>query len=92
MVIAFIGHGKVNSTLKELIEYENAKINLCKVSIDADRLIEIIEKESNDIERRTAFIETTFREICAGADYSRVENMDQLAEVYAKSLIKRLDL
>lgn len=61
-------------------KYEQAKTELTIISPDAERLIGIIEAESSDVERRTAFVETSAREIAAGADYSKVENMEQLEE------------
>lgn len=55
-----------------------------------DNLIQIVEKESNDIRRRLAFLETTRDEILSGADYSECKTIDDMAKVYSENLLRRL--
>lgn len=55
-----------------------------------DNLIQIVEKESDDIERRLAFLETTRDEILSGADYSECKTIDDMAKVYSENLLRRL--
>lgn len=55
-----------------------------------DKLIQIIEKESEDYSRRLAFMETTREELLSGADYSKCETIYDIAEVYSASLLRRL--
>lgn len=55
-----------------------------------DNLIQIIEKESDDIERRLAFLETTRDELLSGADYSECKTIDDIAKVYSGNLLRRL--
>lgn len=89
-IIAIVGYEKYKTTLKQALKYDEAKAALMAVTKDADKIINIIECESNEYERRLAFIETTYREILSGADYSKCETMEDLSKVYASSLINRL--
>ena len=41
-----------------------------------DKLIQIIEAESEDYSRRLAFMETTLEELLVGADYSKCETIE----------------
>lgn len=74
------------------IRYEELKTQLYAITTDAERLIWIVEDESQDIERRIAFLETTKEELLAGADYSKCETIDDMAGVYAAHLIERLGI
>lgn len=92
-IVGIIGHGKISvfSTLQQQITYEECTNSLYALVPDiAGKLIGIVESESYDIERRIAFLKTTIEEICAGADYSKCENIDDMSEVYAESLTHRL--
>lgn len=75
---------------RRLSDYEEIKHRLSVICQNADILIKIIEEESCDYERRMAFMETTYQEICTGADYSGCKNIDDMAKVYTGSLLKRL--
>lgn len=76
---------------KQESRYEELKSIIRKLSpTAAERVIKIVEEESNDIERRIAFLDSTIQEISAGADYSKVETIDDMAKVYARSLLDRL--
>lgn len=55
-----------------------------------DKLIKIVEAESEDYSRRIAFLETTKAELAAGADYSQCETIEDMAKVYSGSLLRRL--
>ena len=55
-----------------------------------DKLIQIIEAESEDYSRRLAFMQTTLEELLAGADYSKCETIEDISKVYAGSLLRRL--
>lgn len=74
------------------LSYDRAKTELMAVAgADlADKLIKIVEDESNDVERRTAFLDTTAEEIAHGADYSKCETINDMCKVYANSLTTRL--
>ena len=73
-------------------EYHDAKNRLISVAGEelANKLIKIIDDESNDVERRTAFLDTTAEEIAHGADYSKCETINDMCKVYANSLTTRL--
>lgn len=75
-----------------VIRYDELKTQLYAITTDAERLIRIVEDESQDIERRIAFLETTKEELLAGADYSKCETIDDMAGVYAAHLIDRLGI
>ena len=74
------------------IRYDEAKMRLYTITPDAEKLIRIVEDESQDIERRIAFLETTEEEMLSGADYSKCETIDDMAGVYASHLIDRLGI
>lgn len=76
-----------------LLKYEESKLQLASLSPDlAPRIIKIVEEESDDISRRLAFLDTTIEEMMAGADYSKVETIHDMAHVYSSSLIDRLGI
>lgn len=78
-------------TKREVIRYKEMKADLRNASPEhADRIIEIIERESWDYNRRMAFMETTYREIRAGADYSKCKTIDDISRVFAENLLRRL--
>lgn len=79
-------------TLQQIKYYDKIKMNLRFLLNNADKLIKIVECESNEIARRTAFLETTIEAILSGADYSKCETIDDMANMYSYNLIKRLDL
>ena len=74
------------------VQYDELKTELYAITTDAEKLIRIVEDESQDIERRIAFLETTKEELLAGADYSKCETIDDMAGVYAAHLIDRLGI
>lgn len=74
------------------IQYDELKTQLYKITADAEKLIRIVEDESQDTERRIAFLESTKEELLAGADYSKCETIDDMAGVYAAHLIDRLGI
>lgn len=74
------------------IQYDELKTQLYAITTDAEKLIRIVEDESQDMERRIAFLETTKEELLAGADYSKCETIDDMAGVYAAHLIDRLGI
>lgn len=74
------------------IRYDEAKMRLYTITPDAEKLIQIVEDESQDTERRIAFLETTEEEMLSGADYSKCETIDDMAGVYASHLIDRLGI
>lgn len=77
--------------LMEKADYEENKNFLKYVAPDvAEKLISIIESESEDFSRRSAFLQTTIEEICHGADYSMCKNVDDMSKAYASSIINRL--
>lgn len=71
------------------IRYDKATTELNMI-FGSDKLTKIIEAESSDYDRRMAFIETTIQELLNGADYSKCETIDDMAEVYSESLLRRL--
>ncbi len=77
---------------KNAARYDELKTSIMTITPDAENLIRIIENESSDIERRIAFLETTIEEILAGADYSKCKSIDDIAAVYAASIIRRAGL
>ena len=74
------------------VQYDELKTELYAITTDAEKLIRIVEDESQDMERRIAFLETTKEELLAGADYSKCETIDDMAGVYAAHLIDRLGI
>lgn len=72
--------------MNKYAEIRNSIIQIC----GNDKLIQIIEGESEDYSRRLAFMETTREELLSGADYSKCETIDDIAEVYSASLLRRL--
>lgn len=56
-----------------------------------DKLIQIIEEDSEDYSRRLAFMETTREELLSGADYSKCETIEDISKVYSASLLRRLE-
>jgi hypothetical protein len=74
------------------VKYDELKTRIRTITPDAEKLIQIIENESDDIERRIAFLETTVEELLAGADYSKCETIKDIADVYAASIIRRAGL
>lgn len=74
------------------VKYDELKTRIRTITPDAEKLIQIIENESDDIERRIAFLETTIEELLAGADYSKCETIKDIADVYAASIIRRAGL
>lgn len=74
------------------VQYDELKTELYAITTDAKKLIRIVEDESQDMERRIAFLETTKEELLAGADYSKCETIDDMAGVYAAHLIDRLGI
>lgn len=77
---------------KNAIKYDELKTSIRAITPDAEKLIQIIENESDDIERRIAFLETTIEELLSGADYSKCETIKDIADVYATSIIHRAGL
>lgn len=77
---------------KNAVKYDELKTRIRTITPDAEKLIQIIENESDDIERRIAFLETTVEELLAGADYSKCETIKDIADVYAASIIRRAGL
>ena len=71
------------------INYDRARTRLIQIS-GSDKLINIIEAESSDYDRRMAFIETTITELLAGADYSQCETIEDMSKVYSGSVLRRL--
>lgn len=71
------------------INYDRARTRLIQIS-GSDKLINIIEAESGDYDRRMAFIETTITELLAGADYSQCETIEDMSKVYSGSVLRRL--
>lgn len=71
------------------INYDHARTRLIQIS-GSDKLINIIEAESSDYDRRMAFIETTITELLAGADYSQCETIEDMSKVYSGSVLRRL--
>ena len=71
------------------IRYDKATTELNMI-FGSDKLTKIIEAESSDYDRRMAFFETTRQELLNGADYSKCETIDDMAEVYSESLLRRL--
>ena len=74
------------------IQYDELKTQLYAITTDAEKLIRIVEDESQDVERRIAFLESTKEELLAGADYSKCETIYDMAGVYAAHLIDRLGI
>jgi len=74
------------------IQYDELKTQLYAITADAEKLIRIVEDESQDTERRIAFLETTKEELLSGADYSKCETINDMADVYAAHLIDRLGI
>lgn len=74
------------------IKYDELKTELYAITTDAEKLIRIVEDESQDMERRIAFLETTKEELLSGADYSKCETIHDMADVYAAHLIDRLGI
>lgn len=74
------------------IQYDELKTQLYAITTDAEKLIRIVEDESQDTERRIAFLESTKEELLAGADYSKCETINDMASVYAAHLIDRLGI
>ena len=75
-----------------VIQYDELKTQLYAITADAEKLIRIVEDESQDMERRIAFLESTKKELLAGADYSKCETIDDMAGVYVAHLIDRLGI
>lgn len=75
--------------LRILERYQEIKNEIIAIAGN-DNLIQIVEKESNDIRRRLAFLETTRDEILSGADYSECKTIDDMAEIYSRNLLRRL--
>lgn len=73
-------------TFGEYVKIRNEIILLC----GNDKLIQIIEGESEDYSRRLAFMETTREELLSGADYSKCETIEDISKVYSASLLRRL--
>ena len=71
------------------INYDRARTRLIQIS-GSDKLINIIEAESSDYDRRMAFIETTITELLAGTDYSQCETIEDMSKVYSGSVLRRL--
>jgi hypothetical protein len=69
--------------------YNRARILLIQIS-GTEKLVDIIEAESDDYDRRMAFFEITTSEILNGADYSKCDTIEDMAEVYSGSLLRRL--
>lgn len=78
--------------LENAARYDELKTSIRTITTDAEKLIRIIENESDDIERRIAFLETTIEELLAGADYSKCETINDISGVYAASIIRRAGL
>ena len=55
-----------------------------------DKLVQIVEAESEDFSRRIACLETTKEEFLAGADYSQCETIEDMSKVYSGSVLRRL--
>jgi len=72
-----------------LERYQEVKNTIIAITGN-DNLIQIVEKESDDIKRRLAFLETTRDEILSGADYSECKTIDDMAEIYSRNLLRRL--
>lgn len=79
-------------TSQNAVRYDKLKTEIREIDPDAEKLIQIVEKESMDIERRIAFLETTKEELLSGADYSKCETIKDMADVYAAHLIERLGI
>lgn len=80
------------TTSQNAVRYDKLKTEIREIDPDAEKLIRIVEKESGDIERRIAFLETTKEELLSGADYSKCETIKDMADVYAAHLIERLGI
>lgn len=89
-IVSFAKFCNYKVVTQEIMHYEEAKTQLRLISIDADKIIKIVEEESSEYDRRLAFLETTYKEICSGADYSKCETIQDISKVFASSLINRL--
>lgn len=72
------------------VKYDEMKSRFLTATNGDKKLINIIENESDDYDRRMAFMGTTYEEILRGADYSQCETIEQMSEVYAHGMLKRL--
>lgn len=67
--------------------YDEARTKLINVS-GSENLVNIIEEESGDYDRRMAFFETTTEAVLYGADYSGCKTIDDMAKVYSSYLLR----
>lgn len=76
---------------KYTIRYDEKRIQLQVIvgKETATNIINIIQEESSDRERRMAFLETTIEAALGGADYSRCKSINDIAKVYSRYLINK---
>lgn len=68
-------------------EEERAKLQAVLERQTFERVRAIIEQQP--AENRAAFYGTIFEAVCAGEDFSRVESIEDIGEIYARFIVRR---
>ena len=91
VIIGGINQNGIKSATVQYRKYDEARTKLRHIAPDiADKLIKIIDDESYDLERRTAFLDMTMQEMCAGTDYSKCETIDDICHLFSDGITTRL--
>ena len=69
------------------LEEERTQLQMVMEKSTFERVREIIEAQP--AEKRAAYYGTIYEATCAGQDFSRVESLEEIADIYARFIIGR---
>lgn len=70
-----------------LLEEERAKLQCVMEPRTFEQVREIVEAQ--EARKRVAFYGTIYDAACAGEDFSRVESLKDVADIYARFVVRR---
>lgn len=81
----------ISNQISKMKAYEDVCCRLAAIlgKAVAERIIQIVQDESNEYERRIAFFETTIEAAYAGCDYSQCETIKDMSRVYGKYFVRK---
>lgn len=82
-------HPAFTEAIKATVELDEERVKLQTVLEPRtfERVRAIIERQP--AEKRAAFYGTIFEAVCAGEDFSRVQSIEDIGEVYARFIVRR---
>ena len=82
-------HPAVPQMMANIAELEEARTQLQMVLEPALPIYDGQIIEAQDVRKRAAYYGTIVEAVCAGKDFSRVESIQDIADIYARFIIGR---